>query len=510
MFSNSLDTVVIITFVINLFIATFLMVRKHLTNQNKIPPELKKILYRLFASQTIVTFGMHIQMPYKYQLYLENGLTHSTISRIMCYHQLITGGWNIFLPFAIKYFGHRNLIIFATLCSSFSSFIIGKSDSSINAFIVASCFGGLTMPTIVRCFQDIWQLEEKLMPVNWKANFVYNETRSLVSLITTWIISPLSSFVASRYGTRSVFNFSTIIILISIIPAYFLIKNPSADTENNGNNKKKNDDLSLVVKQFKEHKITYFIILIDILFSIGMFLFHQRSNAFLLTKEHKPPMGFVSGTYGVLDLIGAQVISLFSHFLSYQGWLSFFALIMGTNMVLVFLFYQNKIVVFGCICANSFLSSGFQANNFFLHKQFYPSNLRNYFMSLFRVPTSIISFLIMWFWRTENIEYYAGIAGFLRLILAFLYTLLISKDDNGDEKLLLEYKEKEKNENDSDIKIKMEEEEEEENVDDDVDENNKKQDESNSEEKKLENNEDENVVDDKNNDKKLDANERND
>ena len=172
MFSNSLDSVVLITFVINLFIATFLMARKYFTNQNKIPPELKKLLYRLFSVQTSVTFGMHIQAPYKYQLYLENGLTHSTVSKIMCYHQLITGAWNIFLPFSIKYFGHRNLIIFATLCSSLSSIIIGHSDGSINAFIIASCFSGLTMPTIMRCFQDIWQLEEKKLQTKWKANFI--------------------------------------------------------------------------------------------------------------------------------------------------------------------------------------------------------------------------------------------------------------------------------------------------------------------------------------------------
>ena len=115
MYSNKLDLIVLITFIVNLLIATFLMASKYFTNQNKIPPELKKLLNRLFTIQTSVTFGMHIQMPYKYQLYLENGLTHSTISKIICYHHVITGVWNIFLPFAIKYFGHRLLVIFASL-----------------------------------------------------------------------------------------------------------------------------------------------------------------------------------------------------------------------------------------------------------------------------------------------------------------------------------------------------------------------------------------------------------
>ena len=164
-----------------------------------------------------------------------------------------------------------------------------------------------------------------------------------------------------------------------------------------------------------------------------MFLFHQRSNAFLLTSDHKPPMGFVAGTYGVLDLIGAQIITSFASFLPYQKWLFVFSLIMGTNMVIVFLAYKNKIIVFACICANSFLSSGFMANNFFLHKQHYPSNIRNYFMSMARVPTSIISFLIMWTCKTEKIEYFAAVAGVIRLILAFLYLLLKSEDTKASK-----------------------------------------------------------------------------
>ena len=49
----------------------------------------------------------------------------------------------------------------------------------------------------------------------------------------------------------------------------------------------KNNDLSLVVKQLKENKITYFVIFLDALFSVGMILFHQRSCTFLLTSDHK-------------------------------------------------------------------------------------------------------------------------------------------------------------------------------------------------------------------------------
>lgn len=458
-FSNSLDTVILIMFAINLCIATFLMARKYFVHRNKIPPELKKLLYRLFTVQTSVTFGMHIQMPYKYQLYLENGLPHSTISKIICYHHVITGVWNIFLPFAIKYFGHRLLVIFASLCFGISSLIIGHNNGSVNGFILASCFSGLTMPTIMRCFQDIWQLEEKNLPSNWKANYVYNETKSLISLITTWIISPLSSFVASHYGTRSIFNFSSALIFVLIIPTFLLIKNPTSSSSSRDSNK--DTDLSLVAKQFKEHKITYFVIFLDVVFSIGMFLFHQRSSAFLLTSDHKPPMGFVSGTYGVLDLTGAQIILLFSHYFSYQTWLSLFSLLMGTNMILVFLNYKNKIAVFLCICLNSFVSSGFMANSFFLHKQYYPSNLRNYFMSLIRIPTSIISFLIMWFWRSESIEYYALMAGFI-LLVSSLFCVFLKRSDGGsnrkpsDEKMLLK---SELNDDDSDINIETVEEE---------------------------------------------------
>lgn len=465
---NSLDLVILITFTINLLIATFLMARKYFSNQNQIPPDLKRLLYRLFTVQTSVTFGIHIQMPYKYQLYLENGLTHSTISKIMCYHHLITGVWNIFLPFAIKYFGHRLLIVFASLCFSISSFIIGHNNGSINSFIVASCFSGLTMPTIMRCFQDIWQLEEKNLPSNWKANYVYNETRSFISLVTTWIISPLSSFIASHYGTRMIFNFTSILILVSILPTFILIKNPTPlldDTNTNNNNEKsKETDISLVVKHFKEHKITFFVIFLDILISIGMFLFHQRSSAFLLTPEHKPPMGFVSGTNGVLDLTGAQIISLFSHFLPYQSWMSVFSFLMGTSMIFIFLSYKNKVLVFVFICMHSFVSSGFMANGFFLHKQYYPSDLRNYFMSLIRIPTSVTSFLIMWFWRSENIEYYALVAGFLLMISAVLFVFLKSKDDiesytKDDGKLLLDVESSENDDKESGINIDMMEEE---------------------------------------------------
>ena len=363
MFSNTLDRIVLITFVIILCIATFLMTKKFCSNGHKIPPELKTLLYRLFTAQTIVTFGIHIGMPYKYQLYLENGLSHSTISSIICYHHIITGVYNIFLPFAIKYFGHRLLIVFALLCFAISSLIIGSSNGSVNYFIIASCFSGITMPKLMGCFQDIWQLEEINLPTNWNANYAYNEARSLTSLLMTWITSPLSSFIESHYGTKTIFNFSSILIFISIIPAFLLIKNPTTTTtiDEENNEKSKESDVSLVIKHFKEHKITFFVIFIDIVFSVGMFLFHQRSSAFLLTSDHKPPMGFVSGAYGVLDLNGAQLISLFSHQLSYKSWLSVLSFMIGCIMTLLFYDYKDKIVVFACICLSFFINNTIQA-----------------------------------------------------------------------------------------------------------------------------------------------------
>ena len=77
----------------------------------------------------------------------------------------------------------------------------------------------------------------------------------------------------------------------------------------------------LVKRQFAERKITYFIVLLDITYQIAFFLFMQRKAAFLLTPEHKPPMGFVSGSYGVLDLTGAQLVSMFASLFPYKVWL---------------------------------------------------------------------------------------------------------------------------------------------------------------------------------------------
>ena len=482
--SEQIDQIVFWTFVVNLTITFLLMLRKRLLSKEKTPQELKTYLVGIFTTNISIMFGIHMQMPYRYQLYMDNGLTHSMISKIMCYHQLTAGIWSVFLPFAMKKMGHRWLMIIGVLTLAVSSLIMGVGEGSLESFMIATCIAGLTMPTIIRCINDIWQLDEKTLPPEWNANYVYNEWRSLTSLLLTWIVSPLSSYIASQYGVSSIFSLTPGFALAAIIPICFFVpskkermqrqmmQKEAEEKQQNANQKipskpgegkrahfktpkddlpaaiVSTDDLSvwselmLVKRQFAERKITYFIVLLDITYQIAFFLFMQRKAAFLLTPEHKPPMGFVSGSYGVLDLTGAQLVSMFASLFPYKVWLGLSTFLTSLSSFAVYFFYSNKIVVFAVLCLNSFTHSAIMTNIFFLHKEYFPSHLRNYFVSLTRIPTSIISCLIMWFWKTEKIEQYALLSGLAMIVCSLMFFILIcvtpKKMDQSDEKKLLD------------------------------------------------------------------------
>ena len=456
---NQLDSIVFWTFVVNLSIAFIIMVGKRCMSKQTAPEELTNYLVGIFTTNIALMIGVHMQFPYRYQLYLENGLTHSTISKIMCLDHLINAFWNILLPFLIKAFGHRKVMTLAAILMATGSFLMGQSQSSITFLVLATCLSGLTMPTIMRCMADIWQLEERTLPSEWNANYVYNEARSFTSLLITWITSPVSSYIASRYGVSSIFSLTPGIALAAIIPINYFIRSPKEKQQQENQEEKVQipekkahftkpeeqlsiwSELLMVRRQFVEKKITFFIVLLHIIFHISFFLMHQRKSAFILTKKHKPPMGFVSGAYGVLDLIGAQFMSLFASYFSYKVWLVISSIAIAISSLGVYIFYDNKLAVFISICLSSCMHSTMMTNMFFMDKEYLPSNLRNYFVSLMRFPTSIISCLIMWFWRTERIELFALLSSTLMFVCAILFTILaiFSRNhiDHSDEKKLL-------------------------------------------------------------------------
>ena len=118
---NSLDSIVSNVYIASLIVAFILIVGKKIAKKGKVQEELKTILFRIFIVQSAIMIPIHLQMPYRYQLYLETGLTHSLISEVICYHHLITAVWNIILPFAIKKIGHRALLIISTFFIAMSS-----------------------------------------------------------------------------------------------------------------------------------------------------------------------------------------------------------------------------------------------------------------------------------------------------------------------------------------------------------------------------------------------------
>ena len=109
------------------------------------------------------------------------------------------------------------------------------------------------------------------------------------------------------------------------------------------------------------------------------------------------------------------------------------------------------------------------------------------------MPTSIISFFITWFWNSENIEYYALIAGLFHLVSSLFFILLGNDNDilnkeSNDENLLLNSELNENGEKESDISLEQIENKENDVINIDVDdseieENDNKSDQDNAENK---------------------------
>lgn len=434
-----LDTIVVWVFRISLGIAMFVVLYKRIMSPQSINKDLKILLARYFACQFAIFFASHLQMPYRYQLFLEKGLTGSQISEIFAYANIVIAIWNLIMPIALKKLGHATLCTFVALSYCLNSFLISFSDK-FYLFVISGCISGLAMPTAMMSLMDYWMSEEMLLPEESNANFVFNEFRVLVALLNSSISSPTSNYIATNYGIKYVFSFTISIPLASIILITSLLHLQKKPEE-----KSIGGDFSDLKVFFTENPKNIAFVFTEIAFSVVLHSMMQHMSAFLFTPTHKPPMGYVKGAYGVLDLISAQLFSQISGNLSATMWTIVIMISMGLAMSGIVVFYENKIIIFLLLGLVSAIISS--ANGIFIQmrKLIYPGRIRNYIMTVVKMPSSLISTVIIYFVKDYNVKSYIIVstvvvawgAIFAYIIRSFEKTEIITKDQ---EELLEETK----------------------------------------------------------------------
>lgn len=469
---ESLDSTVLATFEVGIVVSVITIIKKWFCSSYSLKPDLKILLIKFFICHEAIGFARRIQMPYKYQMYLEYGLSNSEISEIIGYTFICTAIWNLLMPIALRKLGHANLLSLVALSYAASS--IFHSMGTYSSFALSACIFGMAQPTSMMSMQDWWMNEEMKLPSEYNAHFIFHEYRLLLSLIATMLVSPLSTCLVEHFGISSAFTLTPMFFVASIVLFQMLMKKEDTEEEENNEKEEDNSVMSDLKDLFsllcKEKKTIVLPIFIDMAFAISTFLFSQHSNAFLFTKDHKPKMGYVSGSFGVIELIGAMFISYLTMMTSksvgertcnsFTKMISILTFCTSCLMIGIYYFYQNKIIIYIILCIDSFISSGTSTNLILMRKKYYPGKIRNYIMTIVKLPTSLLSFFIYWYWKTQDIKIFALLGGIAMLICFALSVLLVfinknekvekSMEDNA-ELINIEIEEEEENKEKNDI-----------------------------------------------------------
>lgn len=410
--------------------------RKNITNET-----FTNVQIRYFICFYATHAWIHLQSPYKYQRYLECGLSPVQISYIICIQTITTAVWNLAMPFLLKQFGHAKTLNFCTFLFAISSFC--RYYGTFTSFSIASVLSGISIPTQMMTFTDFWMQEEFFLPPECNAQYVFSENKSLVTLISSLILSPLGAFVYKKWGTEALFGCMPGLLIVGMIPVNFLF-HPSHQIENKG---AKNDIIELK-KYINSKKTVLLVVLLDALYALGFFLFMQRQSGFLFTNDHKPVMSYVEGSFSVADLNGAQIMAM----ISIGGrkspivYTMTFLFIAAISMITIYTNFDDKVVVYFALLTISLLRSSLMANLNVVRKLFYPNQFRSYFMSFAKLPTSIIECLVVWYWRDVPIQDNMLIAAtaFIFCIYICIFLLLsMFQTKNEDEHGLLPMQEEE-------------------------------------------------------------------
>lgn len=369
---------------------------------------------------------IHLQLPYKYTLFLEAGYTHAEISKMIANSHLINAAWNLILPFISKRLEHRFIICLSICMYTLASLLFAFYTTPFS-YLIANTLVSLTFSTLMRSFHDWWLNEEILLPEEYKANITFHEWRSFINLMVSIASSPTSSFVTHKYGIHFLYGLTPGLILAAI-PLVIMMLAPSTVSEK----KSIRNDFVEIYSFLNKSKIIFLIIFIEIIQGISMFLVNQRLSAFLMTPNHRPFMGFVSGTYAILGLLGTQFLSFLSDILTPEkSWL-LAALFSGISLTMIYVFYKNKYIVFIMNCCESFCSSIVMANRVEIVKAFFPRSIRGYLVTMSRTPTLVLSYISLKIIVTNHIEYFALLGGILMITSSIIGIPFLRRKYEGE------------------------------------------------------------------------------
>lgn len=423
----SLVHVVFTTFIVNLILSLGIGFVKSRYSERESSKELSHLLFRYFLCFEAISSGFFIQLPFRYFRYLECGLNHSQISSIISYSHISTAFWNILMPFILRLLGHSNLLLIIIICLILSS--VCMCIGHYNSFIVSGLLSSISFPTLMMCLQDYWMTEELLLNIP-NANYIFNEIKNIVSMFSSLLLGFISYLISFYFGTTGIFSFTPCLFAAAIIPVVLLLR-----VTNDNKLRKPQNDISDLLHYFRTNKLIYIVILTEITFFAGMYLVFQRFLAFLVTDNSVLPVSVISCTYNLGSLSGSYLLTFLVNRFSPILLTAIGSLLTSVLFYLIYFFYDNKSVVFLLILLIQVLNSSMLSLLMQLRKMFYPGEVRNYIMSLVKIPTSIIIFLIMHFWSTENIHEYNIISGvFFTLCFHASYILYLLTKDAKQEK----------------------------------------------------------------------------
>ena len=159
---------------------------------------------------------------------------------------------------------------------------------------------------------------------------------------------------------------------------------------------------------------------IDIMYHLFAFVFMPRLTNFMMAEGTRPALPMVVGSYIVVTLNGAQIMSHFQHALTDAMWMVVCSGVTLCGTLMMYFLYDNKICVFIGAMLIALCQGMVKAPLLNMKKDNYPSELRGYILGCMRVPSSILACVIIFYGHQYSALVYLMITAVVILICHIL------------------------------------------------------------------------------------------
>lgn len=382
--------------------------------------QFRSLQIKYFVTFHLITFGLALQGPLQYPLYMSDGLSFEDINNIQIVFNLSGTIFSFFISFIINIIGHRLL---TTLCQLLSAFVaILRFFGGYKRFYFAQILTGFTYSMNRVAFDD-WLYREMGNLQDYKqVKYIFSENNALITLVLHILAAQIDNTLMKHLDTHTIYLITSIFFFLSACFGFIFLKS-------HGHFKKSNVSTLSMIKQIVNNgsMSLYSLMAIDLLFMLQPLIYFPRIANIFIVKDVKYPLPSLISIYMICVLFGTMSISYLANSIRNEIILFVAFFFMAFDLCSIRLFYDNKTICFVLVCISAILDGIVTPILNDHRKNVYPNSLRATIMGFCKLCSCLFASTFLFElkkWDPSNVLFFDGICILICAIFALVYSIV--------------------------------------------------------------------------------------